>query len=151
MTVKELLDVINRFDHTIELRTGNEWYNDIVEKLPRIHNANDVYAGDYADYGVCNVEATDYLALRVWIYPEDVTVNYKITTYSQVLLSGTWEDGEWDWKLTDYPFETRESAEKFLEKITITKDLSMARLYKVRKYEHDDEMETTEELLIEKS
>lgn len=78
-------------------------------------------------------------------------VSYDVVTYSQVLYSGTWEDGNWDWELkTVGTFKTLKEAKEFLEHITICNDLTLARLFKVTKAWDQDDWTSEEELLIEK-
>ena len=68
MKLKEFVDVVNRFDNKIEVRTGNEWYSTTVEELPMIRTAKeDVYESEYADREVVSVYALDYMSLQVWI------------------------------------------------------------------------------------
>ena len=69
MTLNEFAVLVNRFDNRIEVRTGNEMYNDIVEVLERRRTAQDPegYDGKYKDYVVCSVDAKDYCELLVWV------------------------------------------------------------------------------------
>lgn len=79
-------------------------------------------------------------------------VTYDVVTYTQVLFSGTWEDGNWDWELKHYDsFKDYNDAVAFLGKFTICDDLPIARLYKVTKTWDGEDWETNEELLIERS
>ncbi len=77
--------------------------------------------------------------------------SYIVRTYSQVLIEGTWEDGRWEWDTKDYPFKEKADAEHFLDNITITNDIPIARLYKETKQWNGECYDTDEELLIEKS
>jgi len=79
-------------------------------------------------------------------------VSYDVVTYSQVLYSGTWEDGNWDWELkTVGSFKTYKEAKKYLAAITICDDLTLARLFKETTYQDEDGYTTDEELLVEKT
>lgn len=68
MKLKELVEVTNRFDNWIEVRTGNEWYYDVVEKIPMIQRASeDTYESEYADRKVCSVYAYESMHLVVYL------------------------------------------------------------------------------------
>ena len=71
MLLRDLLEVVDRFDEVIEVRTGNEMYSDVVLELPRIRKWDEAhFESEYLDYEVCNVEAVDYLEMRIWIYKD---------------------------------------------------------------------------------
>ena len=67
MTLKDFIDTVNRYDNTIEVRTGNEMYFTVVETLERINSFQDDYRGTYEDRNVISIDATDYLQLTVYI------------------------------------------------------------------------------------
>ena len=78
-------------------------------------------------------------------------VSFDVVTYSQVLFSGTWEDGNWDWELkTVGSFKTFEEAKMYLDGITINDDTVLARLFKETSVWDEDGWTTDEEMLIEK-
>lgn len=81
-----------------------------------------------------------------------VSIDYVVRTYQQVLFSGTWEVGYWDWEIKEYHFPTMEKAEEYLNTVYICPDLSIARIYKVTKTIDDYfDMDLDEELLVEKN
>ena len=68
MKLKEFVNVVDRYDNMIEVRTGNEMYHTTVEVIPRINTAKeDTYESEYADRDVVSVYAQDYLNLLVYI------------------------------------------------------------------------------------
>lgn len=68
MKLKELIDVINKWDNKIQVRIGNDMYNDIVEDFDTITGPEKQYNGEYADYIVDCVETIDYGYIRIWVY-----------------------------------------------------------------------------------
>lgn len=70
MKLKDLLEVINRWDNRIEIRTGNDMYYDKVEELDYIKKADEKYEGEYKDYLVDSIEAADYMKILIWIYKD---------------------------------------------------------------------------------
>lgn len=56
----------------------------------------------------------------------------------QVLYSGTWEDGHWDWECKYHEFKTRSEADKYLDSLPITDDMPIARYWQ-RTYMWDGE------------
>ena len=65
MTVKDLMEMIDTYYNTVELRTGNEFYYDIVETINP--GVNVEYEGEYADRNVCVIEAPDSYKIVLWL------------------------------------------------------------------------------------
>lgn len=75
-----------------------------------------------------------------------IKVEYMIAYYRQVLYSGTWEDGDWDWEDSYEHFKTREDAEAKFRKSVPTDDVPIIRLYKMVT---DTETHEVEETLLD--
>ncbi len=68
MKLKELVSVVDRYNSLIEVRTGNEWYYDVVEEVPLISKASeDIYESANADREVYSVYAHESLRLVAYI------------------------------------------------------------------------------------
>ncbi len=81
-----------------------------------------------------------------------VTV-WTICYYKQVLYSGTWEDGNWDWEVTSQEFRSRAKAEEAFHKLKATDDIPIIRLYEQKLYGKHDGYEpydaVEEEILLD--
>ena len=68
MTLKELVAVTDRYNSWIEVRTGNEWYYQVVEKIPLIHKASEeTYESENADREVYSIYARTSLQMVAYI------------------------------------------------------------------------------------
>ena len=74
-------------------------------------------------------------------------VIYTIVRWHQVLLEGTWEDGDWDWEYDEEIYEDEESARRVFGNLEIDENTPIIRLYKVYKDEYGSNIE--EEVLDE--
>lgn len=79
-------------------------------------------------------------------------IDYNVETFSQVLLSGSWENGEWDWERFHIgTFKSLEDATKCINKIKIDNDTPIARIYKETRTWGEDGWDVTTELITERS
>ena len=59
---------------------------------------------------------------------EMVKKTYVVTELRQVLKSGNWTCGEWDWEATEHNYQDINAAKRFFDEITIDDDTPCVRL-----------------------
>ena len=76
---------------------------------------------------------------------------YAVMSIWQVLYSGTWEDGDWDWETNEEDaFDNLEDAVECAKKFELTNDMPLVRVYKRTKIWDGEYWDINDELVFEK-